>query len=77
MFKIIGFQHQDINFKDGRQVTGWKIYCIEQRDKVTGYACESFFLSDQKAGGYTPKLDDVIDIFWNRWGKLDGIKLVK
>lgn len=77
MFKVIGFQHQDIEFKDGRTVSGWKIHCTEPRNGVTGFAADSFFLSDTKAGDYKPALGDTINVIWNRWGKIDGVQLVK
>lgn len=77
MFKIIGFQQRNLKFQDGREVSGYNLYLIEQRDNVNGYACESLFVSNQKIGDYFPKLDDVIDIRWNRWGKVEAISPVK
>lgn len=76
-FKVIGYQHQDIQFKDGRTVNGYKLHLTEPRNGVTGFAADSVFLSDQKAGEYKPQINDILEIIWNRWGKIDGVKLVK
>ena len=77
MFKVIGFQHQDIQYKDGRTVSGWKLHLSEPRNGVTGFAADSIFVSDQKCGDYKPSVGDTLNIIWNRWGKVDGIQLVK
>lgn len=77
MFKVIGFQHQDIQFKDGRTVSGFKLHLTEPRTGVTGFAADSVFLSDAKAGEYKPSIGDTLEIIWNRWGKLEGVKLMK
>lgn len=75
MYKVVGFQHQNLQFKDGRSVSGFKLHLTEPRDGVTGFACDSFFLSDSKCGDYVPKIGDIIEVIWNRWGKCDGIRL--
>lgn len=77
MYKLVGYQHQDLTFKDGRSISGWKLHCTEPRNGVNGFAVDSFFLSDQKAGSYEPKVGDVLEVIWNRWGKIDGIRLNK
>lgn len=73
MFKVIGFQHQDIQFKDGRTVSGYKLHLTEPRNGVTGFAADSVFISDQKIGDYKPNVGDTINIVWNRWGKVEGL----
>lgn len=77
MFKVVGYQHQDIQFKDGRTVSGWKLHLTEPRNGVTGMAADSIFISDQKAGSYKPELNQTINIQWNRWGKIEGISVSK
>lgn len=77
MFKIIGFQNKNLKFQDGREVSGITLHLIEQRENVTGYACESMFVSNSKLNGYVPLLDDLIEIRWNRWGKVESISHVK
>lgn len=76
MFKVIGFQHQDIQFKDGRTVSGFKLHLTEPRNGVTGFAADSVFLSDAKAGDYKPSVGDTLEIVWNRWGKIDGVRII-
>lgn len=76
MYQILGFQHQNLTFKDGRSVSGYKFHLYQKRDGVTGYAADSVFISDAKCDGYIPALDDQIDIIWNRWGKCEGIRKI-
>lgn len=77
MFKVIGFQHQELTFKDGRSISGWKLHLTEPRTGVTGFAADSFFVSDEKIGQYKPSVGDTLNVRWNRWGKIDGVDLVK
>lgn len=73
MYKVIGFQKKNLKFQDGREVSGITLYLTEPRTGVTGFACESIFVSDSKLGEYLPAVNDILDIRWNRWGKVDGV----
>ena len=79
MFQVIGFKHQVLKFNDGNEVTGYKLHMIEKREGVVGYACESVFISDKKLGecGYVPLENDHVELFYNRWGKVERINQVK
>lgn len=76
-YSVIGFKHQDITFKDGRTVSGYNLALTQPRDGYNGFAAETLFVSDSKIGDYKPQLHDAIDIIWNRWGKVDGIRKIK
>lgn len=76
-YSIIGFKHSTIKFKDNNEVTGFNLYLSQPRDGVHGYACESVFISDSKVGDYSPALNDIIDVAYNRWGKIESISKVK
>lgn len=71
--KVIGVQRKNLKFQDGREVSGYTIFVTEPRSGVTGNACDSLFVSDSKLGDYIPAVNDLIDIRWNRWGKVDGV----
>lgn len=71
--KVIGVQRKNLKFQDGREVSGYTIFVTEPRTGVTGFACDSLFVSDSKLGDYIPAVNDLIDIRWNRWGKVDGV----
>lgn len=77
MFQIIGFRRKSFTFKeDNRTVSGYELHLIEERKGVEGHAVENLFISDNKLDGYTPVLNDLVEILWNRWGKVDAVKRV-
>ena len=69
MSKVIGFEGKKFTFDNGRSVEGFYLYLAEKRTGVTGTSCERVFVSQAKLDGYTPKLDDEIEVFYNRFGK--------
>lgn len=69
MAKVIGFERKTFNFEDGKTVNGFYLYLSEQRQGVTGISCERVFVSTNKLDGYTPVLDDEIEVYYNRFGK--------
>lgn len=77
MFQIIGFRRKSFTFKeDNRTVSGYELHLIEERKGIEGHAAENLFVSDNKLNGYTPVLNDLIEIVWNRWGKVEAVKLI-
>lgn len=78
MYQVIGFQKRHLTFKDGNSVDGYYLYLTQQREGVQGYLTESVFISDAKlsAAGYTPGLSDRINIYYNRYGKVEMISKV-
>jgi len=76
--KIIGYQHSNFTVKDtGAKISGYILYLSEARDGVTGVATERIFLSNNRIGNYVPNLNDNIRIYWNKYGKVDSIDLIK
>lgn len=73
MYKVIGFQKKNLKFQDGREVSGYTLYLTETRSGVIGLSSENIFISDSKLGEYLPSVGDMLDIRWNRWGKVEGV----
>lgn len=78
MYQVIGFRRKSFTFKEdnNKTVSGYELHLIEERKGIEGRAAENLFVSDNKLDGYSPVLNDLIEIVWNRWGKVDAIKRV-
>lgn len=79
--KIIGYQVKKYSFTDERtgalvQGEGVNFYVTGTRDNVVGEFCDRIFVSQNKLGGYVPKVGDRIEIFYNRYGKVEMIQKV-
>ncbi len=75
--KVIGFKDTTYDFKkENKQVIGKTLYLAEERKTVTGFHCESVFVSEGKLDGYKPALDDEIEVYYNRFGKVQSVKKV-
>lgn len=73
MYRVIGFQRKHLAFKDGNEIDGYDLYVCSERKGITGYAAERIFVSDARlaSSNYTPALDDLLSIYYNRYGKID------
>lgn len=77
--KVIGIRHVDFTAADGKQVSGYTVFCsypIARNGQ--GFGVEKIFLSDNKLAniGYFPELDDEINVSYNRWGKVESVSPV-
>lgn len=80
--KVIGYQNKDYSFKDertGAPVTGsgTTLYVVQDRKGVEGVACFSAFVSKQKLDLYDPCVGDEVEILYNRFGKVAGVRLIQ
>lgn len=77
--KVIGFAERSFTSKDtGALIEGMYIFVTFEDKRTTGFACDRFFISRQRLDkcGYFPSLDDDIEIQYNRYGKISGIRLI-
>ena len=78
MVKVTGFQKVDFTPRDSNNpIKGISLYVSYPKDGVTGEVAEKVFVSDTKLGTYLPKLGDHLNIFYNRYGKVDSVELSK
>ena len=82
MMKIIGYQVKKYSFTDDKtgaliEGEGVNLYVTSTRDNVVGEFCERIFVGQSKLGSYVPKVGDRIDIFYNRFGKVDLVQKVQ
>lgn len=77
MTKIVGFRHVDFKDKNGKPVVGDKIYITDESNKyVTGVSTDAVFLPEGKLN-FTLALGQVVDIRYNKYGKIDTVSLIK
>ena len=75
--QVVGFKVSSFKAPDtGAQINGYNLYLTEERDGVTGVSVERAFLSDRKMAGYVPQLGDHLELVYNRYGKVDSLRLV-
>lgn len=75
MYEIVGIRVVDFADRDGNQIKGRKIFVTSQDDNVDGLLTDSFFLSAGSFGGISLKVGDIVDIRFNRYGKIASISV--
>lgn len=78
--KVLGFRRVDFAGKDGKQITGYSVFCSEliKPEFGAGVSVEKVFLSDRRLGqmGYMPCIGDDLQVNYNRYGKLSSVVLL-
>lgn len=73
MYKIIGYRKVKYTNKQNKEVRGTELYVVddEPQEGLTGYSCEKLWLSERIQ--FTPRLDQNIRIYYNRFGSIDEV----
>lgn len=73
---IVGFRDMSFKGNDGSQVNGRQFFFTMADPYVTGLTAGKFFLSAAalETVGYIPKPGDVVEVFYNRFGKVSQIR---
>lgn len=74
---LVGFEAKHFRFEDGKEINGYNLYTEEQRTGVTGLAAERIFIRDEKLQGYVPVIGQEIRIWYNRFGKAEGVQVIQ
>ena len=77
--KVIGIAERNFTSKDtGAFIEGFYIYVTFENNRTTGLASDRLYLSRNRLDqfGYSPSVGDDIDIQYNRYGKISGIRLI-
>ena len=78
MYEVIGVGKSEFTPKDGGdRIFGLNLYVTEERKGVQGLACERLYINERKLDNFVPVVGDVIDVFWNRYGKVERLVLAK
>lgn len=74
MYKVLGFRKvQYTRRNDNKEVRGTELYVVSDtpREGVTGYECDKLWLSERIA--YRPTVNDVIRIYYNKYGSIEEV----
>ena len=72
--EIVGYKKKAFTAPDGANISGYDLHVMGLENGVTGNYVERMFCSERKLNGYLPTLGDVVEISYNRFGKIDTIK---
>lgn len=71
---VTGFQQVSYTNKDGRQVTGLRLYGLYEDERVSGFATLDAFISGSNIT--PPLLNSRVRLLYNRWGRCSGFTQV-
>lgn len=78
--EIVGRKKIDVDRGD-THIHGWSIYCTWPEVGIEGLSCERIFIPDQMISrdlaGIAPKVEDVMDFEYNKYGKIGSIQSCK
>lgn len=77
LVKYIGKSDIDFTNSNGEKIKGTNLFCIFEDTNVEGFRAEKFFLKEGITLPKEVKLNDIIDIMFNRKGKVEQIKYNK
>lgn len=79
-YEIIGTEGKSFTTKDGKLIEGADLYAkwAINPERGAGYKADRFFLSAAKlaALGFTPKPGQTVEIYYNRYGRVETMRLV-
>lgn len=77
--KVIGVKNSSFKGQDGNIIKGMNIYVTYPPTSGEGEACERIYMTDAKLAqcAYVPKVGDMVDVAYNRYGKPAVIMPVK
>lgn len=75
--QVVGIKQSNFTAKEtGEVITGTTIYFLSEDENVEGFLADRLFLTARKLAHYQPCLKDIVDIQYNRFGKVDTITKV-
>lgn len=78
MYKVIGVRAVSFTPRNESQpIEGTNLYCAYEDNRITGHGCEKFFVSPGKfVDGIVPRVNDLINVSYNRYGKIETVTVV-
>lgn len=74
---IVGIRTKSFTGNDGTKISGCDLHLMGEDSDVEGNFVDRIFVSEKKLGDYNPRVGDVIDIRYNRFGKIDRLELIE
>lgn len=74
---LVGYRRRSFKAPDtGDTVSGYYLFFTRPDPNVQGLAAECVFVSDRKIGDYKPVVGDELQVFYNRFGKVDSLSVL-
>ena len=78
MSLVVGLQNSTFTTKDGKEISGTRIFLTEKipADRGQGVSVDSIFLSKEKADAMALNLavGDDIEVFYNKYGRVQEVR---
>lgn len=78
MYEIIGLRPSVFKAQDGTEISGVNLYVTYNIGKIgEGVAADRIYITTEKLArtGYSPKVGDIVNVSYNRWGKVEAVCL--
>lgn len=76
-FVVQGFRPYSFTTKEtGELLEGTTVFCSFEDEKITGSGVEKFSISNKKLGDFKLKVGQHIEAMYNKYGKVDGLRLL-
>jgi hypothetical protein len=76
MYEVIGIQHRKYTNKQGREVEGYNLFLSYVSENVSGRACMREWVSTVIMEDSGVSVGDMVDLNYNRFGRICSIKPV-
>ena len=76
--QVVGIRSTNFSAKEtGEVISGLTVYILFEDENVQGFVSDRLFLSDNKLAHFRPCLKDIVNIEYNRFGKVASIQKVE
>lgn len=75
--EVAGFRKTSFTANDGSVISGTTLYVTYGDSNVNGVVCDRVFVSAARLGSYDPQLGDVVNLDYNRYGKINSVSLAQ
>lgn len=77
MYEVVGIEHREYDNKAGKHVTGYNLYVTYNKVGVEGIACMSEWVRPEIVDASPFAVGDKVNIFYNRYGRVEAISVVE
>ena len=75
--KLVGYRKASFTAQDtGEVISGCNLYFTYTNPNVQGLGVERVFASDRKLAGYVPVIGDEVQVFYNKYGRLESLSVL-
>ena len=70
---VVGKKPLNFTAEDGKVIDGAHLFVTYEETGVEGFAAEKLFISSTKLNAKDVSVGDVLEIYFNRYGKVDKV----